>query len=397
MKVKRYIGDTAQDALQKVKIDLGREAIILNTRKIRRKGIMGLFMKPLVEVVATVDSEANKPTINHPKKQQKEENNFNINATQEFNNHFIKTLGAINSINDSNIKSEVTEIKDMLSKVYDSISYNQIENMLSDEVKEYMIKLDQNDVDGVIIEDIKKAIVERLSNEEQKNSELVRNEIYNILLEYMPSNLNNTSVKHYKKVIVFVGPTGVGKTTTLAKLAANITLNEKKKVGLVTSDTYRIAAVDQLKTYCEIIGVPLSIVYSPNEFSSIIQNYEDKDVILVDTAGRSHKDKYQLMELKSLLNTEIQYEIYLVLSATSKYSDCIDIVNSYSFLKDYKILFTKLDETSSYGVVLNISNYAKKPLCYFTTGQSVPDDIELADNSKIIKCILGDKLYERSS
>jgi flagellar biosynthesis protein FlhF len=200
-----------------------------------------------------------------------------------------------------------------------------------------------------------------------------------------------------KKVIIVIGPTGVGKTTTLAKLAANMVLTEKKKVGLVTSDTYRIAAVEQLKTYSEIIGVPLTIVYTPGEILNAIEGYKDKDLILVDTAGRSHKDKYQLMELKTLIKSSINYEVYLVMSATTKFSDCIEIIKNYSFLDDYKLLFTKMDETSAFGVILNVAYITKKPISYITTGQSVPDDIEIADNGKIINCLLGDKLYERSS
>lgn len=397
MKVKRYIGENSQDAIQKVKLDLGRDAIILNTRKIKRKGLLGFFMKPLVEVVATIDTDNRKEYQPIAKKRNDTENGTPLQPHNEFNNELLKSLDAIRSSEDIAIKSEVNQIKNMVSKMYESISNEKLDSRLSGISKEVIKKMENSDISSAIIEEIKKELVEKEEINHNQDSEIIKSEISNILQRYIVVSEKEINHKNEQKIIIFVGPTGVGKTTTLAKLAANLVLNEKKSVGVITSDTYRISAVEQLKTYCEIIGVPLSIVYSPNEFPDIINSYQNKDIILVDTAGRSHKDKYQLLELKSLISSNFHYEIYLVMSATTKYSDCMEIVNSYSFLNDYKLIFTKLDETSSYGTILNVSNMSKKQLSYFTTGQSVPDDIEKADSTKIIKCILGEKLYERSS
>jgi flagellar biosynthesis protein FlhF len=286
--------------------------------------------------------------------------------------------------------NEIGEIRNMLNKVYDAVKVDYESNKLSETAKSLLERLEKNEVDRVIINDIKEDIIEQLSLEEQQDQSLVSDTIFDILNKYIkdpkPFVLNKN-----KKVVVFIGPTGVGKTTTLAKLAANMVLNDKKKVGLITSDTYRIAAVEQLKTYSEIIGVPLSIIYSPTEIVNAVKNYDDKDIILLDTAGRSHKDQYQLMELKSLLSSNIDFETYLVLSATTKFSDCVEIIKSYSFLDDFKLLFTKLDETSTFGILLNIAYVTKKPIAYITTGQSVPDDIEIADKVKIINNLMGDK------
>lgn len=397
MKVKRYIGENSQDAIQKVKLDLGRDAIILNTRKIRRKGLLGFFMKPLVEVVATIDADNKKEYQPIMKKRNDIEEGRPLQAQNEFNNEFLKSLDVIRSSEDNAIKNEVNQIKSMVSKMYESISNDKLDRQLSEISNEFIKRLEHSDVNSAIIDEIKSEIVEKEEINFNPDSEVIKKEIINILQKYIFVDKEELSNQNKQRIIIFVGTTGVGKTTTLAKLAADMVLNEKKNVGIITCDTYRISAVEQLKTYCEIIGVPLSIVYSPNEFSDIINNYRNKDIILVDTAGRSHKDKYQLLELKSLISSNYDYEIYLVMSATTKYSDCIEIVNSYSFLNDYKLIFTKLDETSSYGTILNVSNMSKKQLCYFTTGQSVPDDIEKADSTKIIKCILGERLYERSS
>ncbi len=413
MKVKRYVGETAQEAMQKVKADLGRDAIILNTRKIRKKGLVGFFTKPLIEVVATIDNDIsntgaqNKQQEIKPPVQPIREEHINVsggNFIRELNDNIqVQKNAAKNYAKQQNhnedkelIQQDFMELKNMLNKVYDAVKVDYENNKLSDIVKKYLKTLEDFEVDKVIVNEVKDKLLETLDAEKQQSDAIVRNTIYSILSKYMKEPEPFSFTKD-KKVIILIGPTGVGKTTTLAKLAANMVLAEKKKVGLVTSDTYRIAAVEQLKTYSEIIGVPLSIIYTPNEILNAIESYKDKDLILVDTAGRSHKDKYQLMELKTLIKTSIDYEVYLVMSATTKFSDCIEIIKNYSFLDDYKLLFTKLDETSAFGVILNVAYITKKPISYITTGQSVPDDIEIADNGKIINCLLGDKLYERSS
>lgn len=193
-----------------------------------------------------------------------------------------------------------------------------------------------------------------------------------------------------KRVFVFVGPTGVGKTTTLAKLAARLSLINNKTVGLVTADTYRIAAVDQLKTYSEILGLPLKVIYEPEEISDALNRYNDKDCVLIDTAGRSHKSEELLQDLKGILTYVENPEIFLVISMTTGYKDIKSILDSYDFLDDYKLLLTKLDEASSLGNVLNIKLETGKPLSYFTIGQSVPDDIEVASVDKIADYIVGE-------
>lgn len=395
MRVKRYMGETVQEAMQKVKMDLGRDAIIISTRKVRKKGIAGFFIKPLIEVVATVDDytkqEEKRSDITKKIEQEKENSTNNSSIENKRKDVFLNT-----DINMpmKNMQSEFSELKTMIDKVYNTIKEG--DDKFSDLVKEYLNRLRKNEVEEEIISGIKKRISEDLTLQIQEDENIVRNFIYNILLEYFPKE-NDGFNDSSKKVRIFVGPTGVGKTTTLAKLAAIFSLSKKKKVGFITSDTYRIAAVEQLRTYSEIINVPLSVIYSPLEFIDAVKKYKEKDIIMVDTAGRSHKDRYQLMELKPLLNEDIDSQVYLVISATTKMADCKEIIDSYGFLKDYKLLFTKIDETSSFGIILNTAYLTKKPLSYFTVGQNVPDDIEVADVNKIINSLLGDRLYERSS
>ena len=196
------------------------------------------------------------------------------------------------------------------------------------------------------------------------------------------------------KVVFFIGPTGVGKTTTIAKLASVFQLEHKKKVAFLTADTYRIAAPEQLRTYANILNAPLSICYTPEDIKDTLDNYKDYDLVLVDTAGYSHKNTEQQLQIKQLIDAvdeKYDKEIYLVLSATTKYNDLKNIADSYAEITDYNIIFTKLDETSTYGNILNIKLYTGAELSYSTNGQNVPNDVEIFNSQKIVKLLLGGK------
>ena len=196
------------------------------------------------------------------------------------------------------------------------------------------------------------------------------------------------------KVVFFVGPTGVGKTTTIAKIASKFCVEEKKKVALLTADTYRIAAAEQLRTYANILEVPFRIVYSAQEMEQFYQEFESYDYILIDTAGHSHLNEEQRINSNVMLHSldELaETEVYLVISATTKYRDLISIADTYKEMTDYTLIFTKLDETSSYGNLLNLRLHTGAELSYVTCGQNVPEDIDKFNPQKTVKKILGGK------
>ncbi|MEH2942669.1 flagellar biosynthesis protein FlhF [Lachnospiraceae bacterium KK002] len=196
------------------------------------------------------------------------------------------------------------------------------------------------------------------------------------------------------KVVFFIGPTGVGKTTTIAKIASRFKMEKGKKVALLTADTYRIAAAEQLRTYANILDTPLDIVYSSEELNEKLRNSEEYDLVLVDTAGFSHKNADQRNETRHLIDRipgEYQKETYLVLSATTKYRDLLDIADVYKENFHFKLIFTKLDETSCLGNILNMKLYTGADLSYSTYGQNVPEDIEVFNTQKIVKLLLGGK------
>lgn len=191
-----------------------------------------------------------------------------------------------------------------------------------------------------------------------------------------------------------MGPTGVGKTTTIAKIASSYRVEQNKKVALLTADTYRIAAAEQLRTYANILEVPFRVVYTAQEISQAIEDFNDYDYVLVDTTGHSPNNEAQregMAELVSSVETTARKEIFLVLSASTKYRDLMKIADTYKEIADYKLIFTKLDETSTLGNIYNLKMYTGAQLSYVTYGQNVPDDIEYFNPQSTVKQLLGGK------
>jgi flagellar biosynthesis protein FlhF len=203
-----------------------------------------------------------------------------------------------------------------------------------------------------------------------------------------------TPAKSGVKVVFFIGPTGVGKTTTIAKIASKFRVEEKKKIALLTADTYRIAAAEQLRTYANILEVPFRVIYTVEELEKAREDFRDCDYLLVDTAGHSHQNTAQKDNMSHFIHSmdgKVEKEIYLVLSATTKYRDLVSITDSYKEMADYKLIFTKLDETTTLGNLLNLRLYTGASMSYVTCGQNVPDDIEEFNPQKTVKRLLGGK------
>jgi flagellar biosynthesis protein FlhF len=195
-------------------------------------------------------------------------------------------------------------------------------------------------------------------------------------------------------VIAFIGPTGVGKTTTIAKLAAKFAVEENVEVGLITADTYRIAAVQQLQTYSDIMNIPLEVVYNESELAKNVKaNYDDYDLIFVDTAGSSWNDQMQMGRLKKFTELDLVDETHLLVSLNTKSEDLRNIIEYFSHLNPDKMILTKLDETTIYGDIINLNQDYELPYSYITYGQDVPDDIREADSDLLLDYVMGD-LYE---
>lgn len=396
MKVKRYLANDINEAMIKIRHELGREAVILHSRKIRKPGLLSWFSKPMIEVVAAIDEP-----IGTPPKARAPENPvpeapvpiLSSNVPTGIGVESVKVNPEIETLKEQ-VASIQTILGGILTKEQDRRSPEVIpvaQETESGGRSDYYKLLKDSDLtheNAVKLLDL----VGRQITISPENDKAVRNALRITVKDQLGAPYTIGSETTPQKVCFFVGPTGVGKTTTLAKLAARLSLVDNRTVGLVTADTFRIAAVEQLKTYSEILGIPLTVIYEPDEMKEAIDKYRDKDYVLVDTAGRSHRNEEMQADLASLIGRTANSEIFLVISLNTGYKDVISILESYQFLGDYKLLFTKLDEAESLGNILNVKMASGKPLSYFTIGQSVPDDIEVADAEKVARKLLGELL-----
>ena len=216
-----------------------------------------------------------------------------------------------------------------------------------------------------------------------------RNTLVNYLQSHMIFSEGIKLNRHGVRIVALLGTTGVGKTTTLAKIAAKFVLENQVTAALITADTYRISAVEQLRTYSDILGLPLEIVYTPAELSKAIVKHRTKDLVLIDTAGRSQYNDYQMKELQELLSINQRIEKHLVLSVTTKQADAKDIIEKFSVCEPDKIIFTKTDETATVGSIMNLlMKQQRLAMSYFSNGQSVPDDIVAASPESLADLLL---------
>lgn len=378
MIIKRYLVNNMNEAMTRIRYELGKDAVIISQRKIRKPGFSGLFSKKIIEVTAAIENvkkneedvvssiEAIKKALDNKTAENKPE------AKPQ------KESSSNNNIKDSNseILKEVNEMKSMLSDIANKTS---AKTEKAPKKTKLQVMLESND----ITEKIAKKIATKAKSIEGEKTDLEKSEA-------VIQKMVNISKVHGDGVMVLVGPTGVGKTTTIAKLAGKFSLVDKKKVGLITIDTYRIGAVEQLKTYADIMNIPFRVVLTIKEMEKAISDLSDCDIILVDTTGRSSKNTMQISELRAFIEKTKTDNIHLVMSSTTKNKDIELIIEGYKPLNYNNIIITKLDETTTYGSVLNILETGKKPLSYVTTGQNVPDDIKRLTDSEVSKLVLGE-------
>jgi flagellar biosynthesis protein FlhF len=253
-----------------------------------------------------------------------------------------------------------------------------------EELFDYYLKLVDNQVAEELASEIVCTLRRSLRPEHLQNDSFVKDKIAEQIEKLIPAAGPIVRTKATgPHVVALIGPTGVGKTTTIAKLAANLKLREKRKVGLITIDTYRIAAIDQLERYAQILGSKLRVVGSPEDLREAVRSFSDVDFILIDTAGRSPRDTLKINELKTFLDAATPDEIHLVLSSTASQS-CVELaMERFGEVHFDRVIFTKLDEAAHVGVVLNAIKKLGKSLSYVTTGQDVPDDIEVGQGKKL--------------
>ena len=397
MIIKKFQAESEALAVLKAKEDLGSSAVVVNIKTVKHRGLSKLFKKDFVEVTAALEEQPSAKetfakSINLEIGDSKETTTKNY-IQDEKTIAIEEKLNSLQSMLETSMRhtgDNGTDLKDLGRTIDEEDLTEKNQNMKF--LKLIYNQLIDNEVDEKYANEIIGSV--QMSMKKETNVDSVLAAVYQkvILKIGQPKSIELEEGK--KKVVFFVGPTGVGKTTTIAKLASYFKVEKKVKVGLITSDTYRIAAVEQLRTYADILDVPLHVIYTIEELNHALRMLNDCDVILVDTAGRSHKNEEQCEEVKHLirdckLGDNVDKEMYLVLSAATKYKDLQRIYKTFGQIGDYSIIFTKLDETTCLGNILNMKLITGVPVSYVTSGQNVPDDIGVLDPQKIARSILG--------
>lgn len=402
-----------REALMQIKNELGEEAIILKTRKLPRK-VFPLGSQEEVEVTAAIDesvtaqphmapiSMASTGVYRRPKSAS------SIIDPDSFDAPVIRTWEPPRTEspqndrmapvprreNDRREQREMMELKENVRELQGMVK-GILTNSTQQSTEAFTggwAVLNKKLIESEVRESVAGELLRQLDVHDGTLNDLQATKKFTAAMATaLPVSGPLKLKKHGPLVVTFIGPTGSGKTTTLAKLAAHCCINKKKKVSIITADTYRIAAIEQIRMFADIIKVNIQVVFSPEEIGSVIRECSNDDIILVDTAGRSQRNHEHMDDLRLFMTALHSDEVHLVLSATTKDSDLIECINRYKPLGVNRLLFTKLDETGKVGNILNSVYTCKIPVSYLTTGQSVPDDIELAHASRFTE-----RLFEGS-
>ncbi|WP_432359310.1 flagellar biosynthesis protein FlhF [Sporosarcina sp. UB5] len=364
MKMKKYTADTMVEAMKKVRADFGDDAVILSSNVVTTKGFLGLFKKKSVEVVAGFDEPAviqSEPSF-IPK----------------------QPSVVVETKQDAELRKEMNEMKRLLQEMKQTTSFANF----PDEVKPLLTYLSNQELSKEMVTQIGNEIFLQMKEQKKDFTTAEQVQIAKDHLSKQFSELPFGGISFSKKYINVLGPTGVGKTTTIAKIAARALLEHKKKIGFITTDTYRIAAIEQLRTYANLLQAPVEIAYNSKDFEEAIVKMKDVDLIFIDTAGRNYKEMKFVDDLKRLIDFSMDMESFLVLSVTSKEEDMKTIVDKFTSFPIEKFIFTKVDETGSVGPMFNLMKQYGIGTAYYTDGQEVPEDIADADLDEMLNLLL---------
>lgn len=404
MIIKKFQAKTEGEAVEAAKKELGANVVVMNVRTVKGKGFFAIFKPQMIEVTVAVEDETERkdplpksssrsitealgkiaPIVEKNEAEKKEEthdyepkNNLVIEEKLDNLQKVIEEKIVKSNSDDKEVSETQKEEKDdELTKFFDLLKRTMVDNEIAEE---YAVS---------IIDEPKRTI------KPGTPFDVALAGIYQKMILKFGKASTITPSEHGPKTVFFVGPTGVGKTTTIAKIASKFSVEEKKKIALLTADTYRIAAAEQLRTYANILEVPFRIIYTVEEMESALNDFKNFDYVFVDTAGHSHQNSEQKNMMGTFIHSVdgiVEKEVYLVVSATTKYRDLKSIADAYAEITDYKLIFTKLDETTALGNLLNLKLYTDADLSYVTCGQNVPDDIEDFNAQRTVKNLLGGK------
>ncbi|WP_183241531.1 flagellar biosynthesis protein FlhF [Anoxybacillus mongoliensis] len=362
MKVKKFVASSMPEAMKMIRAELGNDAVILNSKVVHKKGFLGLFSRKNIEVIAAVDPKPATPPVQKIKEKRKERTE---------------------PMRDEQLLKEIHELKATIHQLSQG-----------GEIYPTPLKtIDGHLIDQEISDDVRAMFMSTLlqrwyTSGADASYEEVKQWLHEEIVHAL-SSLPFGGMSFQKKFVNVVGPTGVGKTTTLAKMAADCVIKHRKKAAFITTDTYRIAAIDQLKTYAKILNVPLEVCYNLDDFRQAKEKLESYDIVFIDTAGRNFRNAQYVNDLKEMIDFNEEMETFLVLSLTAKWRDMKDIYTQFSIIPIHKFIFTKVDETSRHGAMLNMMIQCGIGAAYMTNGQNVPDDIVEATPQLVANMVTG--------
>lgn len=409
MIIKRFTAKTEEEALEAAKKELGAGVVVMNVRNTKKKGFPGLFGGKQVEMTVAMEEENSSAGAVQREKTREavrpaEASADNAAAMRgpvavmsEGSQNIEKKLDSLQTLLVSRFQQEAARTEQAQPEAPEAVEDEKEPEEEENREQKKFFRLLYNTM-------LENEVDEKYANQIMEDAEKAKKP--NLPFDYILANVYQKMVLKFGRAegirpaesgvrtLLFMGPTGVGKTTTIAKIASYFAMEEKKKVALLTADTYRIAAAEQLRTYANILEVPFRVVYTEEEARAAIMSFKDFDYIFIDTAGHSHQNEELLEKMKRLLDAVAEageYQTFLVLAATTKYRDLMRIAASYKKIANYQLIFTKLDETGALGNMLNIKLFTESEIAYVTLGQNVPDDIELFNPQKTVKQLLSTK------
>ena len=424
MIIKKYVGKTESEATEEAKKELGQNIVIMNVRPAKKSGFFSFFQAQKIEVTVGMEEESDRTVRTYsPEKNTRPVGRNGLTSDASQRDTIIASSNGSVLGNNNDIREDNSAIEEKLDNLSNLLEKNFLKTEKKDDPKTVEKKLNEPEEPVTRSAPAPDISEETLSFIKLLYNTLIENEVDEIYVNQLTDEVEKISKPGlpfdyalsnvYQKMVlkfgksepiepnnngpqaeIFIGPTGVGKTTTIAKLATELRVNRKKKVALLTVDTYRIAAAEQLRTYASILEIPFRVIYSVEEMRQAAEDFKDYDYIMVDTAGHSLHNEELKQDVEAFIRTleeVMDCENFLVLSATTKYRDLIEIADAYSEMVAYKLIFTKMDETGAKGNLYNIRIHTGAPIAYITNGQNVPDDIAVFDAQRIVKNLLGGK------
>lgn len=404
MIIKKFQAKTEDEAVEQAKKELGTNVVVMNVKSVKKKGIFSFFKPQMTEVTVALEEETERKEPAKTADARSITEALGKIAPIVERAEAQKEEPAVAKEEGKGINERLNNLENIIGEKLNAQAASEekpkeepeVKKEEPDELKVFFDLLMKTLEDNEVGHDYAAQIIDEAVKVTKPGTpiDVVLSGIYQkMILRFGKPSVISPSEKG-PKTVFFVGPTGVGKTTTIAKIASKFSVESKKKVALLTADTYRIAAAEQLRTYANILEVPFRIIYTIEEMESALNDFRNFDYVFVDTAGHSHQNEEQKSVMGSFIHSvdgNVEKEVYLVVSATTKYRDLMSIADAYSKITDYKLIFTKLDETTALGNLLNLKLYTNADLSYVTCGQNVPDDIEDFNAQRTVKYLLGGK------